>query len=176
MYGRGMPYLGLIYGLYDPETRDLRYIGQTRRSVEARFREHLWGSGGSESKVEWIQGLKARGLTPIVRIIDKVEDLSVLSQIEQSYIRKALRDKRPIFNKPVELTVSQCKEENRVIQASLKASGEAHSDLLYHCIIHEVSNRSGGRQFKEIITEALLLWLNRVSDEEVSQLRAANHS
>jgi|ERR1035438_2816573 hypothetical protein len=32
---------GIIYGVCDPQTGELRYVGQTRRSLDSRAKEHL---------------------------------------------------------------------------------------------------------------------------------------
>ena len=35
---------GIIYSLSCPETKQIRYIGQTINSIELRLKQHLWQS------------------------------------------------------------------------------------------------------------------------------------
>lgn len=37
-----MTVYGIIYGLYDPMTDILRYVGQTVRTLKARLASHTW--------------------------------------------------------------------------------------------------------------------------------------
>lgn len=55
-----------IYALRDPRTRQYRYVGQTRKSLEERLRSHVrdaqsrpfWEAAG------WVKGLHDVGLRP----------------------------------------------------------------------------------------------------------------
>lgn len=68
-----------VYGLYDPETFDLRYIGQTRLGkVSRRLHFHqrnarLAANAGKRlSPVEgWIYALAETGKEPVVRVFNK---------------------------------------------------------------------------------------------------------
>jgi len=62
-----------IYGLDDPETQQLRYIGKTARGLEVRLRQHLRDCRPSH-RVNWIQSLRARGLMPGIFEIESVSD------------------------------------------------------------------------------------------------------
>jgi hypothetical protein len=61
-----------LYGLYDPDTNELRYIGKANDAAK-RFKTHLWDSGRNNRPVcNWIRGLVAAGKRPIMRIIEVV--------------------------------------------------------------------------------------------------------
>lgn len=60
-----------IYGLRDPETHLIRYIGKAE-NPKARLSGHLRDKANCH-RVHWIQGLLARGLKPEVVIIEKIE-------------------------------------------------------------------------------------------------------
>lgn len=60
-----------IYGLCDPETQQLRYIGATYR-LQRRYNEHLWEKRDNH-RVYWIAALKRRGLAPEMFIIEEVD-------------------------------------------------------------------------------------------------------
>lgn len=59
-----------IYALLDPRTREIRYIGKTDK-LAARLRLHI-RTRENTYKSHWIQSLVAKGLRPIMQIIDKV--------------------------------------------------------------------------------------------------------
>lgn len=54
----------LIYGLRDPVTKKIRYIGQTAQDLEKRRRDHIshaTNSWWNPQKAEWIRGLLGAG-------------------------------------------------------------------------------------------------------------------
>lgn len=63
-----------IYGLYDPFTNELRYIGKTIQTVELRLRAHLKPSStvARTHLYNWIRKLLDCGEKPIIRAIDIV--------------------------------------------------------------------------------------------------------
>lgn len=76
-----------IYTLKDPETNEIRYVGQTI-NVKQRFINHLKGNKYRNThSTNWIQSLLNKDLNPIIEIIDtcKIEDLDV---VEQKYIKE----------------------------------------------------------------------------------------
>jgi len=63
-----------VYGLTDPRTDQVRYVGITLKDPKARLRGHLdLGSSGSSAKKEWIRKLKGLGLKPKVRVLERRE-------------------------------------------------------------------------------------------------------
>ncbi len=61
-----------IYGLCEPETSDVRYIGKTI-DVKSRVSSHLRERGRTR-KHRWIQSLHARAMTPRVIVLEVVSD------------------------------------------------------------------------------------------------------
>src|SRR6266576_2416400 len=59
-----------IYGLCDPETGEIRYVGKSK-NVEKRIREHLRPCAllANTHKIFWIKSLLARRLIPIFKIL-----------------------------------------------------------------------------------------------------------
>lgn len=78
-----------IYGLTDPRDGRVRYIGQTKLRLEVRLRVHLrnarLGKGGGRALREWLAGLLAEGLEPIVLPLEEVEPARAL-EVEAGYI------------------------------------------------------------------------------------------
>lgn len=60
-----------IYTLEDPETNDIRYVGQTN-NLQNRYRQHICLKGGRKiySKA-WIKSLSNRGLLPLLKVLDE---------------------------------------------------------------------------------------------------------
>lgn len=80
-----------IYGLFDPETKLLRYIGRTR-NPEQRLYQHLYQhrnwKGDETHKIHWLSFLLERGLEPEMEILDECpeDDIEELKRLEEFYI------------------------------------------------------------------------------------------
>lgn len=61
-----------IYGLYNPTTNELRYIGKTISSLSERLKRHL-KEKTDFYKNRWIRSLTAKNITPEIRLIEIVE-------------------------------------------------------------------------------------------------------
>lgn len=86
--------IGKIYALKDPITEQIRYIGQTRISIEERASHH-WRDREQEKnknnhKANWISKLyKDHGVKPIVILIENITDCtnSLLNEKEKHWIK-----------------------------------------------------------------------------------------
>lgn len=81
----------VIYGLVDPLTNEVRYIGRTKQKLSIRLNQHLslYPSNHGSYKKHWIQKLKREGLKPKIITLKKLEctwEESYL--IEQSLIQE----------------------------------------------------------------------------------------
>lgn len=85
-------YPSYIYGLVDPRSGVVRYIGKTQRqirnAVESRYNRHIAESKSTPlltHKTRWISGLLELGLKPEVLILDEIfcstEELSSLERL-----------------------------------------------------------------------------------------------
>ena len=69
------PKLVTIYGLCDPRTKELRYVGKTRGNVRQRVRAHCCESSNHGThKLHWVMGLKAAGLRPYLVVLETVPE------------------------------------------------------------------------------------------------------
>jgi hypothetical protein len=59
-----------IYGLQDPESGEVRYVGQCRH-LWRRMAGHLFNSGGETPRSKWLASLCARDLFPVFLILEK---------------------------------------------------------------------------------------------------------
>lgn len=67
-----------IYGLYDPHTGQLRYVGRTVQPLETRLAGHLAFAAKYRSTsplVRWLRELIETGFAPTIRPICVVSDL-----------------------------------------------------------------------------------------------------
>lgn len=63
-----------IYSLSDPETGEIRYIGKAN-DPKKRLESHVWPGKSAKTPVaQWCKSLRARGLRPIMRALEEVED------------------------------------------------------------------------------------------------------
>lgn len=80
-----------IYGLYEPEESDLRYIGLTTMLLEHRLRGHVYSARraqaeSTEPRGKWIRSLLDRGLTPHIQLIERLVSADELSVRERYWI------------------------------------------------------------------------------------------
>lgn len=76
-----------IYGLFDPETGLLRYIGITVRPRD-RFENHCNEKRGTW-RTNWIQGLREKGLKPVMYILERYPIDCDWETIEKGWIKIA---------------------------------------------------------------------------------------
>jgi group I intron endonuclease len=61
-----------IYTLSDPNTKIIKYIGKTKRSLNSRLNEHIYASKNKKyPAATWINSLQEK---PIIELIDEVSD------------------------------------------------------------------------------------------------------
>ena len=91
---------GTIYGLFDPHTGDLRYVGMTKNGAEERLRGHLWhAKNGKESRrSNWIRKLSASDLIPEVQVLEDSIHPDDLPAHEESWIEWARDAGHPLTN------------------------------------------------------------------------------
>lgn len=73
-----------IYVLLEPDTECIRYVGWTVKSLRERLRAHLRDKYACH-KVNWIESLRRRGLTPKIRLV-QVVDFTEWEEAERRWI------------------------------------------------------------------------------------------
>lgn len=58
-----------IYGLVDPETLQVRYVGRTIQNLNKRLQQHYYSKHKTYT-VSWITSLKKKYLKPIIVLLD----------------------------------------------------------------------------------------------------------
>jgi group I intron endonuclease len=82
---------GIVYGLYDPRTGELRYIGQTVRSLRGRLVSHLSKANlkSSQYSAKWLSSLKKAGVTPTTSCLGEAYSRESLDKLEIKLIAEA---------------------------------------------------------------------------------------
>lgn len=82
----------LGYGLVDPRTNVVRYVGITTRSLRARFAGHVSDVNNrpdlNKHKTAWFLELRKLGLIPRIELLQECKDLEELKQFEIDYVAK----------------------------------------------------------------------------------------
>lgn len=132
-----------IYGLFDPETNELRYVGRTRHLKKRLYLHRTKPSGDLK---EWVCELNRRGVRPDMRVLAECEMDGILE--EQEWIRKSLREGVRLLNerlldRPAEMvTVVSVKLPRDVIddaKVASRASGKTVSQWIEQLIRESTS-------------------------------------
>lgn len=75
-----------IYGLVCPNSKQIRYIGVTRHSLEKRLNEHLRENKSKTYKQKWIKSLLNKGLKPCIVLICLTDETNWI-ETEKFYIK-----------------------------------------------------------------------------------------
>ena len=79
---------GIIYGLFDPRTGQLRYIGRTISSVSSRLAAHLADARRKAlPKSGWIREMREGGLAPEIEILETCSSKEDLHEAERWHIQ-----------------------------------------------------------------------------------------
>lgn len=90
----------VVYGLYDPRTNELRYVGKTTYGVYRRMRGHYRSAriGRNTYVAHWLTNLRRDGLAPTVRILDTCLFPELLNDLERDWIRRARKQGARLTN------------------------------------------------------------------------------
>ena len=77
-----------IYGLFDPLTGEVRYIGRTV-NLKKRLMEHM-GKHTNDIKSAWINALEKAGERPQMATLETATTLDDAKHIEHQWIRRCL--------------------------------------------------------------------------------------
>lgn len=88
-----------IYCLLDPETLAVHYVGMAH-DVRRRYRRHLENRDGTPMKREWIGGLLARNLDPLLDYLERGPEASYYAEEREfRWIRHHLQIESPLTNR-----------------------------------------------------------------------------
>lgn len=77
-----------IYGLFDPETGAIRYIGRSW-NVDNRYKSHCFTRDRSP-KAQWVKSLAAQGQRPDVAVLQECADANEAKTAEYDWIMKVI--------------------------------------------------------------------------------------
>lgn len=81
----------IVYGLIDPATKQLRYVGQTSRRLRDRYAQHLRSANERTTPPvnAWIRGLIKSGGKPEIIQIEALDCIASLNESEEFFIAYA---------------------------------------------------------------------------------------
>lgn len=74
-----------IYGLVDPETFEVRYIGRTI-NLKSRLKGHSASDAANKAKREWVADLKGRSLKPSAVVLEVCGDILAAGDAEEKWV------------------------------------------------------------------------------------------
>lgn len=87
-----------IYGLRDPLTREIRYVGKSTQPI-FRLRGHLKDAKEARThKQRWLRQLEEKGLAPELVILEEVKAPRTWQQAEREWIAKGKEMGWPLTN------------------------------------------------------------------------------
>lgn len=100
----GQAFRSFVYGLVDPRTGEIRYIGRTCRKLETRLSGHISArhqryAGGSKAKRAWINELIDAGLKPTIRALETFDSELDALEAEGRWIKKGMAEGWPLTNR-----------------------------------------------------------------------------
>ena len=81
--------MGYVYGLIDPQSQKLRYVGKTIGELNLRFNHHIWNAIHGKSTTHkniWIRSVLRKNLKPEIFDIETIENEQELLDAEVFWI------------------------------------------------------------------------------------------
>ncbi len=94
-----MPQTFKIYGLIDPRSHELYYIGQTRRALHDRMDEHFFESGETQVSKKNRAIIQSGQLPQIILLERGIESADGAHEAELEWIYKFMRKGAPLKNR-----------------------------------------------------------------------------
>jgi len=120
-----------IYGLVDPRTNEIRYIGKTQQSPSTRLRAHMLDRSNCH-RVHWLRELAALGLEPDIVLLEAIEGAWPWQESERYWIAKYRNEGARLLNLTdggeglAGLPMSQSHKDK--IAAALRTGGNFHCE------------------------------------------------
>lgn len=86
-----------IYGLIDPRTQLIRYVGKTNQALPSRLNSHIQDRGRCH-RVNWISELRRLGLKPEIVLIERLEGNWPWQEAERYWIAYGRANGWPLTN------------------------------------------------------------------------------
>lgn len=110
-----------IYILECPISSKVVYVGETS-NINVRYNSHKWGNTtDSQAKKSWTNGLKEKGLSPIMKIVDEAETKRDALIKESQLIDKYLAEGLKLFNAKKLLAIKQFDKNGNLLATFVDA-------------------------------------------------------
>lgn len=137
---------GTIYGLTDPRTNEVRYVGQTTKPIEARLAGHL--AAPAPLVRSWIEALAVEGQLPAITPLREGVPVTKLDEAERAEI--AAHSARSDLLNVASNTVGNAKrrnaarEEAKRREAEEKATDRAWHEASWRQVADQIRHSVGG--------------------------------
>ena len=137
---------GTIYGLIDPRTNEVRYVGQTTKPIEARLAGHL--AAPAPFVRTWIEALAVEGRLPVITPIREAVPVAELDRAEKEEI--AAHSAQGDLLNVASNTVGNAKrrkasqEEAKRREAEQKATDRAWREASWRQVADQIRDAVGG--------------------------------
>jgi len=129
----------IIYGLKDPRTDDIMYVGKSIQGL-LRPKQHLVGSH-NELVRDWVNALHADNLEPEIIVLERSDSPDFLIDKEKFWMDKLLKEKHPLLNTIIYEThiekrrniakiEKELQKEKEILDQKLEAMQKEASDTL----------------------------------------------
>jgi predicted DNA binding CopG/RHH family protein len=133
----------IIYALTEPDTLEVRYVGQTRHLFR-RYAWHLTARRDNSAKAQWIKALESRAALPGIRVLELVTKEEVNARecwwIEywQNQGAALLNSAQPMFSERRDTaawTIRLSKELITIVKTNARREGNPPSEVLERMLL-----------------------------------------
>lgn len=120
---------GLIYGLNDPRTNELRYVGQTTRTLLQRLSQHC-APGALQRKshlTNWVRALRKQSLRPRIVLLECADTIDELNLLELRWIYRCRRSGAKLVNQRIGGDNSLHSAETRARMSAAHSTADARA-------------------------------------------------
>lgn len=93
----------IIYGLFDPDTDEIKYVGATKKTLHRRMQKHLSDANNISirkcNRLQWIESLLNKGKKPVGKVLEIYSDeLDKFYELEKQWIKKVRETGAELLN------------------------------------------------------------------------------
>jgi len=138
-----------IYALKDPDTSEIRYIGQSK-NVHMRYGTHINAARKGKSDLngsykEWMDDLRKRGKDPVLEVLEEVEDADA-GRAERRLIRCHMDSGHLVNNR---LPWGREEPDDSIVEYMKKVQWSKE----FWALIHQIHDQYGEQWIEQMTTE-----------------------
>ena len=115
----------VVYGLLDPRTTELKYVGCTK-NYKSRYSQHCSAPSGTPQKIKWHKELKELNLIPIIILLAEFDNERDAYECENSHIKSNLKLLNGGITNVYKVRIGKTKREIKAILINRKMNRPDH--------------------------------------------------